>query len=132
MFLDFLLDAISPGKIGATTDKAKKEKESRPIIVEFFAFISGLDARAIRPTKDACRYTLDNKEGLRAFHENPYVPISNNKSERVVKDFVIARKTRTPRKRKEACFLFLTLVRSARLNSLCPDAYIAWLLENMD
>lgn len=84
------------------------------------------------PGQKAAEYFLKHEEGLRVFLTDGAVPIDNNRAERLVKPFVMARKnflfsnTERGAKVTEACF---TVMQTAYLNGLNPEAYLAYVLD---
>ncbi|MCI5670463.1 MAG: transposase domain-containing protein, partial [Bacilli bacterium] len=68
------------------------------------------------------------------FLDNPYVEMTNNVCERSVKDFVMARKNflfSYSEKGAEAAGTLMTVIRTARLNQVDPEKYIAYVLSQL-
>jgi transposase len=77
--------------------------------------------------RKAIEYMLGHWEGLRVFLEDPYVPLDNNATERALRGVVVGRKnhygSRSVRGTEVAAISY-SLVESAKLNGLDPQAYI--------
>lgn len=84
----------------------------------------GLPKSSLRKAID---YMLGNWETLRVFLEDPYVPLDNNATERALRAIVIGRKnhygSRSVRGTEVAAIAY-SLVETAKLNGLDPQAYI--------
>ena len=83
----------------------------------------------------AVKYYLNHKDELYTFLECGYVDISNNLAERVVKVFVIARKSFLFCKTADGATTtgkLFSLVQTARANGLKSEQYIAYVISNIN
>ena len=77
---------------------------------------------------------MNIEKDLRVFLDNPYVEMTNNVCERAVKDFVMARKNflfSYSEKGAKAAGTLMTVIRTARLNQVDPEKYIAYVLTQL-
>ena len=85
----------------------------------------GLPKSTLRKAID---YMLGNWKPLRVFLEDPYVPLDNNATERALRAIVLGRKnhygSRSVRGTEVAAIAY-SLVETAKLNGLDPQAYIS-------
>lgn len=114
--------------------KARKER-LKPLIEEYFA----MARNAYDPKKDdmknrAIGYGLRNEKLYMTLIEKAGVPLTNNRAESSMRKYVMKRVSSlfsaSTEGMKATCVL-LTLVQSARMNRLQPDAYVQYLLENL-
>ena len=113
--------------------KARKEQSS-PIVDELFSDMKEKMGSFQGSLKDAVSYGLNIENDLRVFLDNPYVEMTNNVCERSVKDFVMARKNflfSYSEKGAEAAGTLMTVIRTARLNQVDPEKYIAYVLTQL-
>jgi len=79
-------------------------------------------------------YCLNQWDKLKAFLKDGRLEISNNRSERAIKPFVIGRKnwlfSNTPRG-AEASAIIYSIVETAKENRLDPFAYLCHVFEKM-
>lgn len=84
--------------------------------------------------KKAVNYYNNNRKELYTYLENGYVDICNNLAERVVKPFVIARKSFLFCKTAEGADVtakLFSIVQTARANGLKSEQYLSYCLENI-
>ena len=113
--------------------KARRE-QSRPIVDELFSDMKAKMDSFQGSLKEAVSYGLNIEKDLRVFHDNPYVEKTNNVCERAVKDFVMARKNflfSYSEKGAKAAGTLMTVIRTARLNQVDPEKYIAYVLTQL-
>ena len=113
--------------------KARRE-QSRPIVDELFSDMKAKMDSFQGSLKEAVSYGLNIEKDLRVFLDNPYVEITNNVCERAVKDFVMARKNflfSYSEKGAKAAGTLMTVIRTARLNQVDPEKYIAYVLTQL-
>lgn len=113
--------------------RARRE-QSRPIVDELFSDMKSKKESFQGSLKDAVSYGLNLEKDLRVFLDNPYVEMTNNVCERSVKDFVMARKNflfSYSEKGAEAAGTLMTVIRTARLNQVDPEKYIAYVLSQL-
>lgn len=113
--------------------KARRE-QSRPIVDELFSDMKAKMDSFQGSLKEAVSYGLNIEKDLRVFLDNPYVEMTNNVCERAVKDFVMARKNflfSYSEKGAKAAGTLMTVIRTARLNQIDPEKYIAYVLTQL-
>ena len=113
--------------------KARRE-QSRPIVDELFSDMKAKMDSFQGSLKEAVSYGLNIEKDLRVFLDNPYVEMTNNVCERAVKDFVMARTNflfSSSEKGAKAAGTLMTVIRTARLNQVDPEKYIAYVLTQL-
>ena len=82
----------------------------------------------------AAAYFRNNEVGLREFLKDPNVPATNNKAERMVKPFALYRRNTlffgSPQGAEDAAII-MSVIRSAELNGLDPEKYLAYVWERL-
>lgn len=113
-----------------------RNTQVRPLVDSYFAWL-----KKIRPAIDkssvkgqAITYSLNQEPFLRAFLNNPIIPLDNNDAERSIRKFVIGRKNwviidSVNGANASACFY--SLAETAKANSLRPYYYFKYVLEVM-
>lgn len=113
-----------------------RQKEAVPVFRKLTAHIEKL-SREYPPSGKAGRaakYFLSRKESLSAYLEDGEMPVDNNKAERTVKPFVIARKGFLFSDSKlgaEATAASFSVLQSAVDNGLEPEKYLTWVLKKL-
>ncbi|MCG7851097.1 MAG: IS66 family transposase [Methanosarcinaceae archaeon] len=83
---------------------------------------------------EAIAYTLDNRQMLTVYLDNPIIPIDNNLVENAIRPFVIGRKnwlfSGSPRG-ADASAAFYSLIETAKSNGLEPYWYLRYLYTNL-
>ena len=109
---------------------------SKPVLEAFLAWLHETKAKSLPQTHlgKAIQYCLNQWEPLNAFLLDGRLEIDNNRTERSIKPFVIARKNflfcDTPGGAKSSAVTF-SLIESAKENGLKPHDYIEYLLEEL-
>ena len=112
----------------------ERREQSRPIVDELFSDMKAKMDSFQGSLKEAVSYGLNIEKDLRVFLDNPYVEMTNNVCERAVKDFVMARKNflfSYSEKGAKAAGTLMTVIRTARLNQVDPEKYIAYVLTQL-
>lgn len=116
--------------------KEAREKRSRPVTDEIRKFLDENTGKFPAKSKmgDAMQYLDNGWEGFLTFLEDGRLEISNARSERGIKNFVIGRKNflfcDTPRG-AEASAAAYSLMVTVKENGLKPYEYIKYILEEM-
>src|SRR5690625_1507776 len=116
--------------------KAQREQLSAPVLKEFKAWLMENHAKALpkSPLGKAMNYCLNQWPKLAAFLEDGRLEISNNRSERALKPFVIGRKNwlfaNTPRGARTSAVIY-SVVETAKENGLNPFRYLRFLFEQL-
>lgn len=126
------------GKLkGLTADKrlAGRHGHVKEKVDAYFSFIEELDLddpSVSERMKDACRYSMNQKEYLCRFLNNGTVPIDNGATERKIRSYGIGRNGWmfcTSPKGAEASAIMYTLVETAKSNGADTYYYLKYLLE---
>ena len=111
----------------------RRQERSKPLLEEFYAWISTLRALPKTPIGIAVHYTLSQREYLERYLLDGRLEISNNRAERSIKPFVIDRKNflfaNTPRGARASAIMF-SLIETAKENGLNPHAYLTYVFQN--
>ncbi|MCF0180322.1 MAG: IS66 family transposase [Bacteroidales bacterium] len=115
----------------------ERVKLALPIVREFTKFIESLKGKYPPKTKmaTAIEYTLDLKPCLENYLLDEGLEISNNRAERAIKDFVIARKNflfSNTRSGAQCSAVYCSLIESAKLNQLDPYKYLVYVLDTLN
>ena len=111
-------------------------KRSLPVLDAFLAWLNDRSLKALPKSAfgKAVAYCLNQWDKLKAFLKDGRLEISNNRSERAIKPFVIGRKnwlfSNTPRG-AEASAIIYSIVETAKENRLDPFAYLCHVFEKM-
>ena len=116
--------------------KEIRQKKELPVVNEFFELIHNLEGRVLPKTHfgKAVIYASNQEKKLRRYLEDGRIEISNNVTERAIKQFTIGRGNwlfmNTVRGAKASSWIY-SLVESAKLNGLKPYDYINYLLSTL-
>ena len=115
---------------------AYRNKTVRPLVDSYFAWL-----KMVQPGYDkgsqtgiAITYSLNQEPFLRAFLNNPIIPLSNNDAERSIRKFVVGRKNwviidSVNGANASACLY--SIAETAKANGLRPYNYFKYVLETM-
>jgi len=117
--------------LSAEERKSERERLSRPIMDEFFAWADSLDTLPKSLLGKAVYYTQSQRKYLRAWLLDGRLEISNNRAENSIRPFVMGRKnwlfSNTPNGAK-ASAIYYSLIVSAKENGLVPFEYLTRVL----
>ena len=111
-----------------------RQKLSAPVFNDMFAYISKISAKQGSKLADAVNYALNHKSELATYLNHPEVDIDNNRAERAIRPFTIARKNFLfcdTEKGAEASAMVFTIIECAKLNNLDVFKYLKYLLETL-
>jgi hypothetical protein len=101
-------------------------------MAEFFRWLQTLNVSGKSAFGSAVRYALEQWEYLARYLLDGRLEISNNRAERSIKPFVIARKNflfaNTPRGAKASAVMY-SLIETAKENRLNPYEYLVYILK---
>lgn len=126
-------------ELGQTGPEERYEKRlllSKPILESFLAWLLQTKEETLPQTylSKAIQYCLNQWKALSAFLLDGRLEIDNNRSERSIKPFVIARKNFlfcvTPQGARASAVTF-SVVESAKENGLKPYEYLKYLLDEL-
>jgi len=109
---------------------------SRPLVDEFYAWLNYQRPRVLPKSTfgQAIAYCLNQWTKLIAFLQDGRLELSNNRSERSIKPFVLGRKnwlfSNTPRGASASATIY-SIVETAKENGLNPFRYLEYLFEKM-
>ena len=122
---------------GETAENKRKirQEKSKPILDAFFTWLNEIKPH-VQPKgglSKAVNYTLNQKELLSYFIKDGSVDIDNNAAERQIKPFTVGRKNwlfmGSPDGAKAGATL-LSLIETAKLNTLNPEGYLRHVLSH--
>ena len=106
---------------------AKRLDRAKPIMDEFYAWAEKLKVVPKSAIGRAVHYTFSQRKYLERYLLDGRLEISNNRSERSIKPFVIGRKnwlfSRTPRGAKASSIIY-SIIETAKENGLNPFDYL--------
>jgi transposase len=114
----------------------KRQKKSKPVLDAFLSWLRDVEYASMPKTHlgEAVNYCLNQWKPLTAFLLDGRLEIDNNRSERSIKPFVIARKNsmfcNTPKGARASAIVF-SIIESAKENGLKPAAYLEYLLTEL-
>lgn len=129
------LFALEQEFTGLTPDERHKQRQelSRPLVNEFFEWLTNLCALPKTPLGAASNYALKQRKYLERYLLDGRLEISNNRAERSIKPFVIDRKNflfaNTPRGAKASAIMF-SIIETAKENGLDPFKYLSYVFKN--
>ncbi|MFH1517525.1 MAG: IS66 family transposase [Pseudomonadota bacterium] len=135
--IDALFD-IERGINGMSVDERleRRQQESRPCVDELEAWMRAERAKLSRssPVAEAMDYMLKRWSGFTAFLDDGRICLTNNAAERALRGFALGRKSwlfaGSDRGAGRAAFM-ATLIMSAKLNDIDPQAWLADVLANI-
>jgi transposase len=111
----------------------KRQELSKPVLDEFFSWLSSLRPAPKSGLGKAVHYTLEQWNYLKRYLLDGRLEISNNRAERSIKPFVIDRKNflfaNTPGGAKASAVTF-SIIETAKENGLNPFAYLTYIFRN--
>jgi hypothetical protein len=112
----------------------KRLQNSKPLLDEFWKWISALDPLQNSNLGKAVTYALNQKETLNNFLLDGRIEISNNRAENAIRPFVNGRKnwlfSDTPRGAKASAIVY-SMIETAKANHLNPYMYLVFLLTKL-
>ena len=135
--IDALFD-IERGVNGMSVDERleRRQQESRPLVDELEAWMRAERAKLSRssPVAEAMNYMLKRWSGFTTFLDDGRICLTNNAAERALRGFALGRKSwlfaGSDRGADRAAFM-TTLIMSAKLNDIDPQAWLADVLANI-
>jgi len=125
------------GKNKTADEKLQHRKEKiSPLVDSYFAWLKQIQPMTDKSseTGKAITYSLNQEPFLRAFLNNPMIPLDNNDAERSIRKFVIGRRNWViidSVNGAEASAGIYSLVETAKANGLRPYFYIRYVLSVM-
>lgn len=113
---------------------SERINKTKPLLKKYWKLLESTDAPKGSALYKAVSYSLNNKKELEGFLSDGRLDLTNNRAERAVKPFVIARKNflfSDTSKRAEASALCFSIIESAKLNNLDVYGYLIYLLSEL-
>lgn len=121
-----------------TTEEIYKirQEKSKPILDEVFICAKEISVQYLPQSAigKAATYLLNNEIYLRRYVDDGRLEIDNNRAERMIKPFVIARKNflfSNTKSGAKASSIIFSLIQSAIMNGLNPEMYLTYILDKM-
>ncbi len=114
----------------------RRHKDSRPLIDELEAWLRGERGKLSRssPVTEPIDYMLKRWDGFTSFLSDGRICLTNNAAERALRGFALGRKSwlfaGSDRGADRAAFM-ATLIMTAKLNDIDPQAWLANVLSNI-
>ena len=114
----------------------RRRKDSQPLAEELHDWLQTERAKLSRssPVAEAIDYMLKRWDGFTSFLEDGRICLTNNAAERALRGFALGRKSwlfaGSDRGAERAAFM-ATLIMSAKLNDIDPQAWLADVLANI-
>jgi transposase len=115
-----------------------RQKETEPLVKELFTFLKTTIAEDTfvpsDPILKAANYALNREESLKAFLENPELPLDTNHLERELRPQAVGRKNWMFHVTKEGArhaAIFYSLIRSCILAGVNPTVYLVDVLQRI-
>lgn len=112
----------------------ERNDKIKPLLKKYWKLLEGTDAPKGSTLYKAVNYSLNNKRELEGFLADGRLEMTNNRAERAVKPFVIARKNflfSDTSKGADASALCFSMIESAKLNKLDVYGYLIYLLSEL-
>ena len=113
---------------------SERINKTKPLLKKYWKLLEATDAPKGSALYKAVNYSLNNKKELEGFLADGRLELTNNRAERAVKPFVIARKNflfSDTSKGAEASALCFSIIESAKLNNLDVYGYLIYLLSEL-
>lgn len=114
--------------------RLRNEEEYQNALKTFDDDIRSINAADGTKLKEAQDYYLNDRDSFMTFNDNGYVPLTNNQTERLAKDFATNRRSFLFCKSDEGakvCAILTTLAKTAIANGLYIDAYLEYVLRHV-
>jgi transposase len=129
-----LEDKLEEKKLSAEEWTKARQYEAKPLLDEYWPWLSTVGALGGSALGKAVKYSLDLREGLSTFVEDSRISLSNNLCENHIRPFVVGRKNwlfSDTSKGAEASALCYSVLETAKANGLNVYLYLLYLLTEM-
>jgi len=129
-----LEDKLEEKKLSAEEWTKARQYEAKPLLDEYWSWLSTVGALGGSALGKAVKYSLDLREGLSTFVEDSRISLSNNLCENHIRPFVVGRKNwlfSDTSKGAEASALCYSVLETAKANGLNVYLYLLYLLTEM-
>ena len=114
-----------------------RQKSVKPLVDAFFSWIKSIDTTVLDKSGalyGAIRYALNQEPYLRAFLDDPIIPLDNNDAERSIKKFCVGKHSWhiiASKRGARASAILYSIAETSKANGLKPHEYFKYLLESM-
>ena len=114
-----------------------RQKSVKPLVDAFFEWIKSIDTTELDKSGalyHAIKYTLNQEPYLRAFLDDPIIPLDNNDAERSIKKFCVGKHSWhiiSSKRGARASAILYSIAETSKANGLKPYEYFKYLLEGM-
>lgn len=114
-----------------------RQKSVKPLVDAFFEWIKSIDTTELDKSGalyHAIKYALNQEPYLRAFLDDPIIPLDNNDAERSIKKFCVGKHSWhiiSSKRGARASAILYSIAETSKANGLKPYEYFKYLLEGM-
>jgi len=111
-----------------------RQEKIKPILDEFWSYLETINPAPGSRLQDAVSYALNHKEQLSLFVDSGKLESTNNRAERAVKPFVMARKNflfSDTERGADASARVFSIIETAKINNLDVYGYLIFLLSEL-
>ena len=114
-----------------------RQKSVKPLVDAFFSWLKSIDFTLLDKSGalyGAIRYALNQEPYLRAFLDDPIIPLDNNDAERSIRKFCVGKHSWHiigSRRGARASAILYSIAETSKANGLKPYEYFKYLLEQM-
>ncbi|MFA9378188.1 MAG: IS66 family transposase [Lachnotalea sp.] len=122
------------GDLPIDEKKSQRQKRSKPVLDAFWAWIEANKDKCLPKSKlyTAFGYSLNQKEGLMQFINDPNIAISNNLAENSIRPFTVGRRNwlfaGSPEGASASAAVY-SIVETAKANNLNPYEYLKYIFK---
>lgn len=128
---EFIKKDLTPAQIKKERNSIEYEK----LIDDVDSFIMSIEAKEGTYLETAVNYYKNHRLEYWTYKQDGHIEFSNNRCERAVKTWVIARKNFLFCKTSEGAYyagLLVSIIQTAKANLLHSESYLTWVLENIN
>ena len=114
-----------------------RQRSVKPLVDEFFSWLKSIDLTLLDKSGSlygAINYALNQEPYLRAFLNDPIIPLDNNDAERSIRKFCVGKHSWHiigSRRGARASAILYSIAETSKANGLKPYEYFKYLLEQM-
>ena len=114
-----------------------RQRSVKPLVDEFFSWLKSIDLTLLDKSGSlygAINYALNQEPYLRAFLDDPIIPLDNNDAERSIRKFCVGKHSWHiigSRRGARASAILYSIAETSKANGLKPYEYFKYLLEQM-
>lgn len=111
-----------------------RQQSVKPLVDAFFAWVKDiLDNKSTSTNlKAALNYSVNQEKYLRAFLDNPIIPMSNTDAERSIKKFCVGKHSwHIIDSKNGARAMYYSIAETAKANDLNPFEYFKYLMDQL-